>query len=413
MKAPDPRFKLVTRDDLLREFGGLDDDRAVELVASSKDLLTRAYELAGTETASFTSEVLAEKRRMQVRRRAEELLRSEANPPAELPRLVSLSAFLAEPEEDTKFRVEGLWPVGGHVMLSAPAKSGKTTVTGNLLRSLADGEDFLGRFPTEPVGRIVLVDDEMSEGQLRSWLRDHGIRNTDAIDVVLLRGSLSSFNILDAETRSRWAAYLGKADVLIFDCLRPALDALGLDENHDGGRFLTALNELVGEAGISELLVVHHMGHGAERARGDSGMLGWGDSHWRLLFTRDAEGRADEFGPRYFTARGRHEDVPELQLAYDIDTRHLTVSGGSRAEAANTEIDARVLEYVAEAETPPTRTGLGDALVAEGFPRRSIHDSRERMVRRGLLEERPRTGRGGGHEYVVPEPFTPEEGEVP
>jgi hypothetical protein len=46
--------------------------------------------------------------------------------------------------------------------------------------------------------------------------------------------------------RAEWARKLRDLDaaVVILDCLRPVLDALGLDESHDAGRLLVALDEL-------------------------------------------------------------------------------------------------------------------------------------------------------------------------
>jgi hypothetical protein len=73
-------------------------------------------------------------------------------------------------------------------------------------------------------------------------------------------------------------------------------------------------------------MVIHHMGHTGERARGDSSMLGWGDS-WRLL--RKSE---DPGSPRYFTAYGRDIDVPESELEYFHD-RSLKITGGNRKDA--------------------------------------------------------------------------------
>ena len=79
------------------------------------------------------------------------------------------------------------------------------------------------------------------------------------------RGRVSTFDILDPDTRSQWAARMRGSNGVIFDCLRPILDALGLDENRYAGRLLMAIDELLNEAGVPEALIVHHMGHSGER----------------------------------------------------------------------------------------------------------------------------------------------------
>ncbi|MGC4112319.1 MAG: hypothetical protein QM747_18255 [Nocardioides sp.] len=152
--------------------------------------------------------------------------------------------------------------------------------------------------------------------------------------VVPLRGQLSKFNILDPATRTLWAKFLGPHNVLIFDCLRPALDALGLSEDKDAGKFLEALDELTTEAGIEETLVVHHMGHSQERSRGDSRILDWPDAVWKLVREQDEDDEDDQATQRrYFTAYGRDVDQPEIRLAFDPATRHLTAAGGSRHDS--------------------------------------------------------------------------------
>jgi|ERR1700757_2413565 hypothetical protein len=65
------------------------------------------------------------------------------------------------------------------------------------------GSPFLGCCPvTERRHRVVLVDTEMGENQLRSWLRDQSIRNTSAVEVFTLRGQVSSFDLTNERIRA-------------------------------------------------------------------------------------------------------------------------------------------------------------------------------------------------------------------
>jgi hypothetical protein len=228
-------------------------------------------------------------------------------------------------------------------MLSAQFKSGKTIAVENMVRSLVDGDPFLGQFEvTSTASRVVLIDDELSEHLLRGWLRDQQIVNTDAVaDVIALRGKVGTFNLLDDTCRDMWAQRLRDlgCDYLILDCLRPILDALGLDENRDAGQFLVAYDAMLADAGISDSLMVQHMGHANERARGDSRLQDWPDAIWRIV-------RADPEDPsseRYFSAYGRDVDVPEGRLEFDPATRRLTYAAGSRKQkkAAEEHSEAR------------------------------------------------------------------------
>jgi hypothetical protein len=246
----------------------------------------------------------------------------------------SLTKFLAEPTNPTPMRIDSVMPDGGRVVFSAPYKAGKTTVVGNLIRSLVDGDPFLDTFTVNKrAERLVLIDNELSEDMVRDWLLKQAIVNTDAVvDVICLRGQVSEFDLLNDKRRAEWAALLRDVDCdyLIFDCLRPVLDALGLDENHDAGKFLTAFDALLSEANTSgDATVVHHMGHANERSRGDSRIQDWPDAIWKLV----REDPDDELSPRYFSASGRDVEVAQGQLKYDSATRHLSYQGTSRADA--------------------------------------------------------------------------------
>ncbi|WP_157997664.1 AAA family ATPase [Mycobacteroides stephanolepidis] len=266
------------------------------------------------------------------------------------PEPVGLDALLTEPDEDAAYRVGELWPTGGRVLLSAPYKAGKSTLVGNVIRALADGGPLLGRFDTTPVGKVVLIDTELDRRTLRRWLRDQGIRNTAVVSVVSLRGAVSAFDILDPATRAEWAQRLAGADVVILDCLRPVIDALGLSEDKDAGKVLVAFDALLAEVGADEGMVVTHMGHqngpARERARGDSRLMDWADSLWKIVRGGD-DTDDDTARSSFFSALGRDVALPEGKLAFNSDTRHLTFEGGSRRDSVGREAVPELLAMVA------------------------------------------------------------------
>lgn len=311
----------------------------------------------------------------------------------DLPQLVRLDRFLEVPDDPVTYRIDRVWPTGGRVMAAAPRKSGKTTLNGNLMRSLVDGDRFLGKYTVSPMVRLILLDNELDERMLRRWLRDHHIQNPDRIELVTLRGRLSAFNILDPATRARWAAHLGPADGLIFDCLRPALDALGLDEWREAGRFLEALDELLAEAGIGEALVTHHHGHADERARGDSRIVDWPDANWNLV-EGDQDGDTRQI---FFKARGRDVDEPEQLLAYDPNTRRLTIGGGSRKQTRDEDKHQKqeraVMAVIGGLNERLNTTEMDEAVKAAqteadepvGFQRGDMSKTLYRLLAKGLV----------------------------
>jgi hypothetical protein len=372
--------------------------------------LRRLEEGAEGEGVAFRRSVDAEAHRLRVRAEAERIVRLEcAGALGALPEpaLVPLQDFLAVEDDPRRYRIQDLWPVAGRVILAAPYKAGKTTLRDNLIRSLADGEPFLNRFMVHPPeGSIVLIDNELSERMLRDWLRKQGIVHLERISVMSLRGRLSTFDILDPEIRARWAGRLRAvgASVVVFDCLRAVLDALGLDEAREAGRFLVAFDALLTEADVAEGLIVHHAGHGSERSRGDSRLRDWPDCEWRLV----REKAEDETEPqpdarRFLSAYGRDVDVPEGLLEYDKPTRRLRFAGGTRKESAADKLIPELLDYLSgdpgatgrqieNALAPPHRRGevrqavqraveLGQVKTRRGQRRAILHTVAECAVR--------------------------------
>ena len=280
----------------------------------------------------------------------------------ELPPVTSLAELLAADDDPARMRIDRVLPSGGSKTLCvAAAGMGKTTLNGNLIRSLADGDPFLDVFEVhELAARIVLIDMEMTTAMLRRWLRRQGVANVGAVaDVVTLRGRAGLFDLGNDRLRDMWARRLGDlgADFLIFDCLKPVLDVMNLRESNEMGIFLSALDTMRTAAGVTDVLVYHHMGHQHERARGDSSVLGWTDANWKIVVRDD-----DPTQRRYFATdkvRDAEELVGEGLLHFDPGTGRLIYAGGDRVEtrrdAGVETMLTRVREVLAE-----KLTGDGD-----------------------------------------------------
>ncbi|MFK4761565.1 AAA family ATPase [Microbacterium sp. ZW T5_45] len=236
-----------------------------------------------------------------------------------IPKPVRLDRFLRRRIPGTKFLIDKLLPTDGNALLSAPRKYGKTTMVGNLIRSLVDGDPFMGCFEVTEARKVVLLDFEMTELMLQHWLKTQGIKNTRNLSVWPLRGQAATFNILDDRTRARWAQMIKAtgAEVLIIDPLRPVLDALGIKEANEVGPLLQAFAALKVEADIREGFIAHHHGHGAQRAVGDSRLETWPDAMWNGTM----EDPNDPELPHYFQALGRDVHVPRGVVLMDAFKR--------------------------------------------------------------------------------------------
>ena len=287
--------------------------------------------------------------RLRVTEAARRMVSAERAAQAPPPAPVDLGEFIAaHADDEASWLLEDLWPLGGRVMLTAPAKGGKTTMMGNLVRTLADGAPFLDRFApvnlSETGGRVVLLDTEMTEGHLARWLRAVQVRHPERVRVVSLRGRVQTLDPTEPANRAQWARILAGAQTVILDPVGPVLAALGLEENSstDVGGFFTGWDALMAEAGVQNSLIVHHHGHGGERARGSSKFADSCDALWTL--TR--KGDADD-APRYFRAMGRDVSVPEGVLEFTPSTRALSYAEGNRVPSDAEAHDRKVAEVIA------------------------------------------------------------------
>lgn len=359
-------------------------DLEPNVVESPESLSARAFELLVQE----------EERRQAAREEATRRLRARQAGALAMPVPVRGDAFLAIADEPVEYRIDRILPIGSRALMAAPAKAGKTTFMGNLVRCLVDGDRFLDAFDVvRPQGGVLVIDDELDERMLRRWTREQGINRTDQLHFIALRGQVSTFNILDESTRALWAATIRAtgATFVVLDCLRPVLDALGLSEDKDAGRFLVALDALMTEAGVPEFVVVHHTGHAGERSRGDSRLVDWPDVLWRLVRQKDENGTADMAAPRFFTAFGRDVDVPEGLLAFEAEGRRLAYSATSRSAAAGAAALPAVLALLEQ-----HAEGLSGRAIEEAAP--NLGASRD-AVRKALA-----AGRAEGSITCVPGP---------
>jgi hypothetical protein len=318
-----------------------------------------------------------------------------------LPEIYTLGEFLEVEFESPKYLVGDLWPAGGRVVFSAYQKAGKTTTVDNLVASLADGKPFLGEFTVDRPHKVALLDAELPKQTLQEWLRDQAIENVDNVVPISLRGREASFNILDEATRARWAEALRGLgiEVLVLDCLSPMLTAFGLNEDDAARPFLDALGVLCEEAGIPNLLVVHHMGHGSGRARGDSRIQDWPDANWKQQRVND---RKDD-SPRVFSAFGRDVNVRESRLDFDEHTRKTTIAVGTGSRK-DVKVAAAVDDVVAFVRANPGMSvrKIQDRLKGRGHSRDHVRAAIKQAVDEDYLRTEPGE-RGGVLHFLVEE----------
>ena len=267
----------------------------------------------------------AEIQQQRIRRDARNYLRNEENVATfKLPEIHNnLTIELQQPDEEAKYLINELFPTGGNITLTAEYKSGKTTLINNIVKALADDNPFLGRYGINDHDRnIVIFNYEVEPRQYRQWMREVGIKNTDRVKLVHLRGLRMPMTSDYVQEKVIDILREFDAQTWIVDPLARAFVGSG-DENSnsDMGLFLDTLDVIKYEANVENLIVAAHTGraleHGVERARGASRFDDWADVRWILT--------KNEQGQRFLKAHGRDVDMEQHLLTYDSDTRQLIV----------------------------------------------------------------------------------------
>jgi hypothetical protein len=285
----------------------------------------------------------AEALRIRIRREARTLVdQQDALRSFRKPReLFTLTDELAEPDEDVHFRIAELMPAGSNVLVTAMFKSGKTTLVNHVTRCLVDGLPVLGRYGCEPLdddARVGIWNYEVSTSMYVRWLRDAGVRNTDRVSLLNLRGHSMpmSADVVRAYTVDWLVSH--NVRVWVLDPFARAFLGSGDSENDNAqvGAFLEMIDDIKREAGVAELIMPTHtgraeMGIGSERSRGATRLDDWADVRWLLVRDKD--------GTRYFRASGRDVETEEATLDFDPLTRNLTLVDGNRNDQADEQRD--------------------------------------------------------------------------
>jgi hypothetical protein len=262
------------------------------------------------------------------------------------PRFVDdLEAELAQPDPEIEWTIEGLHSVGGNTTLTAGFKVGKTTFVMNLVKALADHENFLGEHDVRNLeGRIALWNFEVDEIQMKRNFRDITLKKAANVWHLPLRGH--NLNIMDDAAYS-WALRelrIQEIEVLILD---PFSGAYYGDENDNSqiNAFTKRLDQLKREAGVKDLFMPVHTGRfveeGNERARGGAKLDDWADTRWVLA-------KHPQTADRYFKAEGRRVQQDERELCFDPATSALSYSTfkGTRKQKAGSVVKADVMTYI-------------------------------------------------------------------
>lgn len=277
------------------------------------------------------AEVRAAIRRLEVSEEASHRYTNGQAKPAVID-VVPLAMMSGEP--DPLPRIDRFISWEGSTLMVAQAKTGKTTMCLNIVRSLLTGEKFLGEFDVRPIEehrRVGMLNFEMTPAAMKNWCERRGIP-VDRFVLLNQKGHGNPFRS-DAD-RKRLAEQLREWDVetLIVDTFAAAYSGESQNDANEVRPWLEELHRWSREeVGAVDLILTAHAGWGdSGRVRGSSALMDWPDMSIFLT----CEDPADKSAPRHVHTAGRAESLPKVQYAHVEETLEQRVIGLAAAQAA-------------------------------------------------------------------------------
>jgi hypothetical protein len=307
---------------------------------------------------------------------------------------ISLGDLLDEPDEETRWLVEGRLPAGGMSALVAKPKAGKTTLARALALAVSRGEPWLG-WETSP-GPVFYLAFEEKRSEVREHFRTMGATGEEPLQLIIGPGPANAVAQLES------AAQREHPVLIIVDTLQALVRAKDLNDYAVVSRALEPLVRIARHVG-AHVLFVHHARKGPTRKDGDS-VLGstaiMGGVDTIILLRRTERCRS------LWTVQRYGEDQAEVVFELDPETR-LPYLGGPREAFEEGRMEDAILSALRDAPGPLTEEEIDHRVNGRTGRKRA---ALRRLVGREAIVRTGKGVRGDRYRYSFPEAGTSNSG---
>lgn len=290
--------------------------------------------------------------------------------------------------EEPTWRIDNLHIVGANTTITAHAKTGKTTLMMNLIRSMTDGVPFLDQRVIAPEGNVAYLNMELTQNMALDWMGKAGVVNRDRLFVQHLRGQY--FPLYNDELEKRFIDWLHthSIEVLIIDPVGrlmrgwPGRHANAENDSGVASELQHKFDLIKLAAGVQDLFLPIHTGHeaasgGSLRSRGSVMWLDWPDHLWGM-WKKEIVGE----DIRHFDAEGRDVEFGTKLLSFDPSNEHYGIEDDAEAVLERGRAQA-VVKALAKLGGVADATTLRSALKGVGNGKAS--DAYEAAEKRGWI----------------------------
>lgn len=279
---------------------------------------------------------------------------------------LTLNELIALEIPEPNWVVDGLIQEGSLVLLAAREKSGKGLLTIDLVASVAEGSEFLGRATTPGTAIYCATEETLAEVQARVLNRVGGTNEPIPVMILPLDGTTGdTLDVTKPDSVDRLKAVLKEHQpkLLVIDVLREIHDRKE-DSSDDMAPILRVLRSLAHQSGTS-IVLNHHMSKSGQA--GGSTAIGGGVDVLMELQSNADEGGGGSLGG-ILTVKGRSVPKQRLNISYGNDSRWTAI--GSAAPRTE-RLPAKAKLLAALLKSPESLavkqiaalTGLGESTV--------------------------------------------------
>lgn len=297
--------------------------------------------------------------------------------------LIPIGKLLAEPQETTRWLVEGLLPAGGISILAARPKVGKSTLARHLALCAARGASFMERTVTK--GAVFILDLEGKRGETVNALRELGATEQDAIKVFCGMAPKGAFDQL------REAALADHPALIIIDTMQRLARIANLNDYSEVSIALDSYIALARETG-AHVLLLHHQGRsegsGVDAPMGSTAISGSVDT---ILTMRRRKDHADT---RTLSSVQRYgSDLEETVVT--MGDRGELGAGGLVRDHDLRDAGERIIEYL------KGNPGAEQSDIKEGVEGRwtVVRNALTELVKSGRVSKTGAGKKGDAHKY--------------
>lgn len=295
-----------------------------------------------------------------------------------------LSELYKEPDEETQWLLEGIFPLIGNSIIIAKPKVGKSIFTRNLCHAVATGSDFLGRKTKQ--GVVLYISLEESETAIKKHFREMG-STAENIFICANPGN----TLKDSTKWINEQIEIYKPNLIVIDTIFRFVSILDINDYANITKILNPIIELSKNKKV-HFMLVHHARKGdgdvGDSTLGSTAIFGTVDTN--LIIKKTKDGLMIETSQRY------GESIPETYITLNSN-KFFTVSE-TKIERSTKNMSGEIVDLLKRNPDGLIQQEIVESIYGDTNTKKNIL---KEMTNNGLLIATGRGVKGSPLKYYI------------